>query len=90
MKRYKHSLSHYKLTTMDMGKLVPVGCYEVLPGDSVQQATSALIRVNPLVAPVMHPVQVRIHHWFVPNRLIWEDWESFITGGTDGEGDGAT
>jgi hypothetical protein len=32
----------------------------------------------------MHPVDVRIHHWFVPNRLIWEDWEDFITGGADG------
>lgn len=89
MKRNKHSLSHYKLLTCDMGELVPVGCYEVLPGDSVQQATSTLIRLSPLVAPVMHPVQVRIHHWFVPNRLLWDGWEDFITGGPDGQGGSA-
>ena len=89
MKRSKHSLSHYKLLTCDMGKLVPCGWFEVLPGDSVQQFTSALIRVSPLLAPVMHPVVVRFHHWFVPNRLIWSEWEDFITGGTDGEGDGS-
>lgn len=84
MKRHKHSLSHTKLLTFDQGELVPIGCYEVLPGDTVQQATSALVRVSPLVAPVMHPVRVRIHHWFVPTRLIWDDFEKFITGGPDG------
>jgi len=90
MKRSKHNLSHYRLSTFSMGQLVPVGCFEVLPGDTVQQHTSALIRVAPMVAPVMHPMMVRIHHWFVPYRLLWEGWEPFITGGSDGEGDGYT
>jgi Capsid protein (F protein) len=80
MKRDKFSLSNYQLATMDMGELVPVGCYEVLPGDSIQQASSVLLRVSPLLAPVMHPIEVRIHHWFVPNRLVWSDWDDFITG----------
>lgn len=84
MKRSKFSLSHYKLFTCDMGYLIPISWYEVLPGDSIQQATAALVRVSPLLAPVMHPVRVRVHHWFVPFRLIWEDWEDFITGGPDG------
>lgn len=90
MKRTKHSLSHYNLLTTDMGRLVPVGLYEVLPGDSIRQRTSALIRVSPLLAPVMHPVIVRFHHWFVPHRLVWDEFEQFITGGEDGEGDGYT
>lgn len=84
MKRSKFSLSHYKLLTCDMGKLIPCALTEVLAGDSIQQSTSLLIRVSPLLAPVMHPVRVRIHHWFVPHRLVWEDWEDFITGGPDG------
>lgn len=84
MKRNKHSLSHYKLATFDMGELVPVGVLDVLPGDSVRMATSALLRLSPLVTPVMHPVTVRIHHWFVPYRIIWDGWEDFITGGPDG------
>lgn len=83
-KRSKFSLSHYKLATMNMGYIVPVGLTEVLPGDTLQQATSAFIRVTPLAAPVMHPVHVSIHHWYVPLRLIWDDFESFITGGEDG------
>lgn len=84
MKRTKCSLSNYKLLTCDQGKLVPVGLTEVLPGDTIQQATSALVRVTPLLAPIMHPVHIRIHHWFVPHRLVWNDWENFITGGPDG------
>lgn len=89
MKRSKHSLSNYKLASFDMGELIPCGLTEVLPGDSIQQATSALVRVSPLLAPLMHPVQIRIHHWFVPHRLVWDSWEDFITGGPDGEDDSA-
>ena len=62
MKRSKFSLSNYKLFSCDMGELVPAGLCEVLPGDSIQQATNALVRASPLLTPVMHPVHVRIHH----------------------------
>lgn len=84
MKRSKHNLSNYKLFTCDMGELVPIGCLEVLPGDSIQHTTSALVRCSPLLSPVMHPVHVRIHHWFVPHRLSWDSWEDFITAGPAG------
>jgi len=81
MKRALFNLGYTKLLSCDLGELIPVGLTEVLPGDSIQQATSALVRCSPLLAPVMHPVHVQIHHWYVPHRLIWDDWEDFITGG---------
>ncbi|AXH77664.1 MAG: major capsid protein [Microviridae sp.] len=84
MKRSKFSLSHYNLLTANMGDLIPIGLVEVLPGDTVQHATSMLLRCSPLVAPPMHPVHVSVHHWFVPNRIVWDGWEDFITGGPDG------
>lgn len=84
MKRGKHNLSHTRLLSCDLGELIPCGLTEVLPGDTIQHACSALVRASPLLAPVMHPVEVRIHHWFVPFRLIWDDFEKFITGGPDG------
>lgn len=87
MKRSKFNLSYTKLFSCDMGELIPLGLTEVLPGDAIQQSTSALIRCSPLLAPVMHPVRVAIHHWFVPFRILWEDWEDFITGGSDGMDD---
>lgn len=90
MKRNKFSLSHYHLTSMNQGPLVPIGHFEVLPGDTVQMSTSALVRAAPLVAPVMHPVHARIHHWFVPYRILWDSFEAFITGGPDGDDASAT
>lgn len=89
MKRTKHSLSHYKLLSCDMGKLVPIGLVEALPGDTIQQSTSLLVRMSPQLSPVMHPISVRIHHWFVPNRLVFPQWGDFITGGADGLGNGS-
>ena len=70
-KRNKHDLGNYHNTTCNMGELIPAQIQEVLPGDSIKAYTSALIRVSPTLAPVMHPVTVRIHHWYVPMRLIW-------------------
>ena len=90
MKRSKFNLSNYNLMSGDMGYIYPcMTPLEVLPGDSIQQASSLLIRLSPLLAPVMHPIRVKVHHWFVPHRLVWDNgkddsWEAFITGGHDG------
>lgn len=84
MKRSKQNLSHYRLHTTEMGRLIPIACLPVLPGDTIQHSTSVLVRAAPLNTPVMHPVSCRIHHFFVPNRIIWDEWEDFITGGKDG------
>lgn len=83
-KRSKHNLSHYKIADYDFGYLYPVSCQEVIPGETFQASTQGLIRVSPLVTPVMHPVHVYFHHWFVPYRLIWDGFEKFITGGAYG------
>lgn len=87
MKRSMHNLSHYRLFSANQGALLPISCQEVLPGDTFRHSTQALMRVSPLVSPVMHPVQVRLHHFFVPNRILWDGWEEFITGnsGPDAE-----
>lgn len=84
MKRDKFSLSNYKLATFGLGQLVPCGLTEVIPGDSFDHTASTLMRFSPMLAPVMHPVDIRVHHWFVPIRLLWDDFEDFITGGADG------
>ena len=83
-KRNKFSLSHYRLTSFDMGKLVPIMFREVVPGDTFQQKTDALLRCSPLLAPVMHPVHVHIKHVYTPYRILWSGFEDFITGGADG------
>lgn len=44
-----------------------------------------MVRCAPLNTPVMHPVQIRLHHFYVPNRIVWDGWEDFITGGPEGD-----
>ena len=84
MKRSKFNLSHTQLHTGYMGQLIPVGLVEVLPGDTIQHAAQALVRAAPLATPPMHPVRIDVRHFFVPHRLVWDNWEDFITGGPDG------
>lgn len=84
MKRFKHNLSYYNLLTCDMGQLIPIGLMEALPGDTFQHHTNMLIRVSPLASPIMHNITARVHHFFVPHRLVWDGWEDFITAGPDG------
>ena len=85
MKRYPQSLSRWKLCTGDMGGLYPIGLMEALPGDTVRHRINGIIRLSPMQAPVMHPVTIRIHTFFVPFRVIWTKWEEFITGGPQGD-----
>lgn len=78
------NLSHYKLLTCDLGELIPVLCEEVVPGDVFHIGNEIVVRFRPLVAPILHEVNVFVHYFFVPYRLIWSSWEDFITGGEDG------
>jgi len=78
------NLSHEKKLSMNMGQLVPIMCEEVIPGDKFKVSSEALIRMQPMIAPVMHRLNIYTHFFFVPNRIVWNEWESFITGGADG------
>ena len=60
-------------------------CDEMVPGDTFKVANQVVIRFQPLVAPIMHEINVYVHYFFVPYRILWDDWEDFITGGVDGE-----
>lgn len=84
-KRSLFDLSHEVKMSCKMGDLVPIFCQDVLPGDTFHVNTEIMMRLAPMLAPVMHRVNVFTHYFFVPNRLVWSDWENFITGGPDGQ-----
>ena len=77
-------LSYENKLTANAGELVPIMCKPVVPGDKFRVNTEMLVRLAPLVAPMMHRVDVFTHYFFVPNRLLWNQWEDFITKGVDG------
>lgn len=83
-KKNKFDLSHDKKLSLQMGKLIPILMQEILPGDIFNVRSEIMLRLAPMIAPVMHRVDVYTHYFFVPNRILWNEWEDFITGGPDG------
>lgn len=84
-KRSTFDLSHDVKMSLDMGNLVPIYIQECVPGDSVKIQSHTMMRFAPLISPVMHRIQVKMEYFFVPNRIIWSDWETFITGSRNGK-----
>lgn len=89
--RNQFTLSHEHKTTCELGQLIPVQCDEVLPGDTYNQRSTALTRVAPLQHPLMHRIELRMHTFYCPNRVLHKElvrsgmpgatgeWEDFIT-----------
>lgn len=78
-KRSHFDLSHSHLTTGDMGNLIPMCYINCLPGDSFRIAGRTQLTFAPMIAPNMTPVNLYMHYWFVPYRLLWANWEKYIT-----------
>lgn len=74
-------LSREQKLTMKMGDLVPTFLEEVVPGDHFRVNTQVMMRLAPMLAPIMHRVDCYMHYFFVPARLCWNQWQEFITGG---------
>jgi len=65
-------------TTFAGGVLCPVYVDEVLPGDSLSLSMHAFARLATLVVPVMDNMYLESFFFFVPNRLVWANWEAFL------------
>ena len=83
-KRNKFDLSRVNKLTCEAGEIVPFFLEECLPDDSFKLATANRIRLAPQVLPLMHQIDVSMYWFFVPCRILWSNWEEFITGGKDG------
>lgn len=69
--------SHDYKTTMDSGYLIPFFVDEVLPGDTFKLRVNAFVRMNTLIAPFMDNVFMDTFFFFVPTRLVWDNWQKF-------------
>lgn len=77
--RNTFDMSHDLKLSCKMGDLVPIFNEPVMPGDKWQLNAESLLRFAPMVAPVMHRFDQRIEYFFVPYRLLWDNWENYIT-----------
>ncbi|ALS03742.1 VP1 [Gokushovirus WZ-2015a] len=69
--------SHDYKTTLDSGYLIPFFVDEVLPGDTFKLRVNAFVRMNTLIAPFMDNVFMDTFFFFVPTRLVWDNWQRF-------------
>lgn len=79
LRRNRHNLSNYQCGTCYPGEIIPVGAWEVLPGDSFQHRVNGLIRFASMNAPIMHRVHAEQFSFFCPTRILMDSFEDFIT-----------
>ena len=66
------------LTTFDSGKLIPFYVDEVLPGDTFNVNTAAIIRMTTPKYPVMDDAFIDFYYFYCPNRILWDDFKKFM------------
>lgn len=83
-KRHVHDLSNYSWSSCKAGEITPIKVTEVLGGDTIEVRSEAVLRLDALARPTMHPLKQKVFHFYCPNRLVWDNWNDFITQGADG------
>jgi len=76
--RSKFDVQSAHKTTIDSGYLVPVYVNEVLPGDTFNFNMTAFARMATPIYPIMDNMKLDSFFFFVPNRLIWNNWQKFM------------
>ena len=72
-------LGHLHRTSFDMGELIPISVIPTLPGDKFKIDVEAFVRGMPTIAPIIDKVDLKINHFYVPYRVLWDRWKEFIT-----------
>jgi Capsid protein (F protein). len=76
--RASFKMEHTHKTTFDAGLLIPVLLEEVLPGDTFKVKMTAFARMATPIFPLMDNLYLDSFFFFVPNRLVWDNWKKFM------------
>ena len=71
--RFERTSQHK--TSFNLGDLIPIYVDEVLPGDTRSIDLAALVRMSTPIAPIMDNITMHLAAYFVPSRLVYENWE---------------
>lgn len=72
--RSQFDFSHGHTTTFDVGELIPITWIDILPGDTINMQATIFMRLSTPVKPLMDNLYADIHFFFVPYRLVWENF----------------
>lgn len=75
----KYSLDHEVRSSFEMGQLIPFLCQEVVPGDKYRVQSSTLVRLQPMLSPLMHRLDYYQRYYYVPYRLLIPNYEQILT-----------
>lgn len=64
-------------TTFDQDYLVPIYLEEILPGDELTVKMTAMTRQATPIKPIMDNLYQDTFWFFVPMRLVWQNWQKF-------------
>lgn len=73
-------LSYNNFFTCDMGELIPAFKMHIVPSDRVQYSPTFQVRFAPMLNPVFGDIYAKVECFFVPYRLVWNQWKNYITG----------
>ena len=71
-------MRHSHKTTFDAGYLVPIYCEEMVPGDQFRGVMHSIARLATPITPFMDDLTFESFFFFVPNRLVWDNWQKFM------------
>lgn len=77
-KTFRHDLSHQHLTTMDFYRLQPLAVFECVPRDKMHIDIQSIVESAPLATKVYGSYHLDLQAFFVPYRLVWDNWENYI------------
>lgn len=77
-KRSLHNLSYPMKLSLGYGDLVPIMCEKIVPGDKFKHSHEFLLRMSPFVSQVYQSFDVRCEYFFVPSRILWNNFEKFL------------
>ena len=76
--RSTFDMSHSWKGTFDTWRITPTLLQEVLPGDTFKCNSTIFMRLATPLKPIMDSLTADIHYFFVPNRLVWDNWQFFM------------
>lgn len=84
LKKNSFDLSFDNKLTMNFGDLVPCLVQECLPGDTFAHSHELFAQFAPLVSNLNQRFDIKVQYFFCPNRILYENWPKFLSGGDDG------
>lgn len=77
--RHLFNLGYFNKFTCNHGYAVPFFVDDVVPGDKIDCKTFGRVQLLPLASSSMQNIKCYFRYFYVPYRLLWENWDKFMT-----------